>query len=127
MADFKVIASYPAWDIVDRGTDEDGVTELELGEVVALSPKHYERFRVSGAGHYAAQYQEDPQAAVERCRSRGEPIYWMVPQAASLTAEARAKTFHQEVRVGMVIRLDGHLFRIDSAPNRNLKLTELED
>lgn len=74
---------------------------------------------------YAIENNECPYAARERAVSRGHELYWLNQAAVVLSAHRREKEELELIEVGMVVHFEGRDFRIEAAPNDNLRLVDV--
>ena len=130
---------------------ENGATEVKYYWSLASGLRNYvivkygDRLSIEGRlGYYAfgsvAGYalhdHECPVEAIDRARERGEPMVWVNALASIIdcsgkTGEekamegARGDARMHKLALGSVVWFEGHFYRLDSAPNRNVKLTEV--
>lgn len=120
-----IIADYPAYTIVAN----DG-REFKPGEEIAI-PYQSQRygtlwnfFCLGSVASEAERYNENVNEAVERAKSFGHDLYYAFGLGVTLTAEPQAKKTVTGFNYGDTIRFAGKTFRIDRAPNQNVKLVE---
>lgn len=122
-----VVAEFPAYRIVAA----DLSREFQYGEQFAVPYESgrygtmYRMYTLGSVAGYAADYNEDPTAAVERARARGEELYWANQNSTMLTAWDRPQEVLPMVQYGEVIRFAGKQFRVQPAPNQNVRLMEV--
>jgi hypothetical protein len=63
-----------------------------------------------------------PFEAKEFSESRGEELYWILSLGSMLTATPRAKTVRIVISFGMLVKCEGHHFRIVPRANNNMGL-----
>lgn len=125
MTEVQIIDSYPAYTIVG------GNRTFAFGDTFAIgrdTPRHgrlYDFFKLGSVATYAAQYDEDAEAAVKQAKERGHDLYWANKQSVSITSHKRAHRVVWGVQIGDEIEVDGLRFRIEAASNQNVKLVEL--
>lgn len=95
-------------------------TEIVAGEKLIVGDMH--TYRVSSVVSYALETGEDPVYAIDRARERGHDLVWIISRGAMLTAECREPEPYIRVYHGMPVLFQGVIYRLDPAPNRNLKL-----
>ncbi len=122
-----VVAEFPAYRIVAA----DLTREFQYGEQFAVPYESgrygtmYRMYTLGSVAGYAADYNEDPTAAVEQARARGEELYWANQNSTMLTAWDRPQETFPMVQYGDVIRFAGKQFFLDKANNNNIVLVEL--
>lgn len=136
----KTVATYPAYDVVD--VEQDVIEWPENTEVKMAIPfesrRHgtmYRMYRISGVAAYVRkcnaesgpEFQTDPEAAVERSKARGEPLYWISSCSVSITAWDRPKETHVLGKVGQKIRFDGKLFELVHHRDEFYNLKEISE
>jgi hypothetical protein len=116
------IDTFPAYTIV-KGSDV-----YEDGDVFAIgrdTPRHgrlYTFYKLGSVANYAARYGDDVDAAVKQAEERGDQMYWANPQGAMITSHKQDHRIERGVSIGEEITFRGMRFRIDPAPNNNVKL-----
>ena len=123
-----VVASFPAYDIVEREPNRDGYVVLSVEDLLGMDSGrgYYSSYYLGSAVSYALANGDCPVRSVERVKERGEALWWINARGSSLSAGSRAKEKLVLVWPGMRVRFEGRLFEIAKAPNSNLKLVELE-
>lgn len=128
MAVFKkqaLIESSPAYDVFKREACRiDGLVQITAGELLGLKkPRgYYKAYEINSVVSYALEYNEDPIAAVERAKGRGEKLQWINARASVLSASEMPREQLIAVELGMVICFEGVASRIEADFNDNLKL-----
>jgi hypothetical protein len=120
-----IIDSFPAYTIVNGPSDYDAGDEFAIGYDTARHGRLYTFYRLGSVEDYAAQYNEDPAAAVADAKARGHELYWANPQGVMLTAGKQDHRWVRGISHGDTITFKGKTFRIDPASNRNVKLVEV--
>jgi len=119
----NIIASYPAYDVVEPTRDSCGNIPVVAGQVIIVGGR---KFRAGSVVSYMLESGLDPVAAVQRAIENGHPLVWMNPEAAMLTAEKRAKTTHVAVTYQDRIRFEGVTYTLEPAPNNNLEMVRVD-
>lgn len=119
-----VIDTFPAYTIVA------GKNVYEAGDTFAIgrdTPRHgrlYTFYTLGSVEDYAAQYGEDPAAAVAQAKEAGHKLYWANPQSTCITAERQAHKTVRGIVHGDTIVFKGKTFKVEAAPNNNVNLIE---
>lgn len=129
MAELKILAEYPAYKIVEapegymfRDGDTFGIAYRSYrGDTL------YNFFKLGSVAGYAVQYGEDVEKALADARERGHELHYAFGLGVSLTSHVRPQERHFGLSYGDEIKAFGRRFRLDRAPNNNVKLTELTD
>lgn len=109
-------------------------TLVRHGDRLSVRPYSLGYFAVGTVAGYAAQCDEDVEAAIKRSRNRKENMQWINALASIIDnsgktgaqkamegASQRAQL--HELALGDLVWLEGHCFVLESDHNRNLKLT----
>ncbi len=122
----NVLYTFPAYTI----TQPDEAREYVAGDVIAIpftTQRHGTLFRFYTFGSvedYAAKYNEDTAAAVERAKTNGHELFWLSQNATIISDLRQPHETHPGHLHGDVVRFKGRRFRLDRAPNDNLRLVE---
>lgn len=121
----KIVADFPAFDIVDL---EQDVIVLEHSQLKNHLSDSSEKFCVAKETRrhgtlypevspyctqwYALDYNECPKAAVERCTELKHEIYWINNCASSITSHQRAKGRRILLKPGQKVDMDGVILEV---------------
>lgn len=125
---YETIIEFPATKVVRRPVTPEGVTLLRHGEKLGLvyqSARHgklVRSYRVGTVFGCAVEHYEDPIDARDRNRRNGGADHWINGCGASITAHARPQEVVIFVELGMLVQIEGVLYRIKREPNDNLGL-----
>jgi len=122
----KILADYPAYTIIE-GKDHEFVDGEEFG-IAFKSARYgdlYHFFQIGSVEGYAKKRGDDPVARVERAKSLGHELYYAFGLGVVLHNGPKVKTTKLGLAFGDVISFEGKKFRLDPAPNQNVKLTEV--
>src|SRR5579872_306709 len=121
----KVVADYPAYQIIDMEQDVlDWPEDTKINMAIAYESRQYgtmyRMYYISGVAAYVRksnnespeEYHSDPGAAVTRAKSMGQALYWVSECSTSITAWNRPKETHILGKVWQKIRFDGKLFEL---------------
>lgn len=116
------IDTFPAYTIV-KGSDvyEDGDV-FAIGRDTARHGRLYDFYKLGSVANYAARYGDDVDAAVEQAKAAGHDLYWANPQGAMITSHPQDHRIERGVSIGDEITFRSIRFRIEAAPNNNVKL-----
>lgn len=123
----EIVFDFPAY----VGVRYDG-GELKPGDEFGIpyqSMRHgtlVRFYRLGSVEAYAAKYGEDAEAAVADAKARGHELYWANGCSVVLHNGPKTKKAVWSAEYGDVIRFAGKRFRVDRAPNYNVKLVEVE-
>ncbi|MGO1851845.1 MAG: hypothetical protein ACTH0V_00365 [Microbacteriaceae bacterium] len=109
------------------------ISRLSHGDRIAVRVHDYrgrlsekpDSFTVGSVAGYAAEYDEDPAAAVRRARQRGEALYYAFNEGVTITAHRQEPVERQQLELGDLVEMDRLTFRIEETSNRQIKLTEV--
>lgn len=79
-------------------------------------------FTLGSVAEYAARYNEDQEAAVERARKNGHDLYYAISEGVMISAHPQEVVERVEVALGDIIEMDGQKFTVIQTPNQNLGL-----
>jgi hypothetical protein len=120
-----VIASYPAYDVVQREKESNkDYINLVAGERVVL-PNHRGNYMISSAVSYALESGSDPIHAYNRAKGFGHETHWINHLGSCISDHPTKQAQRVEVNIGDFVRFEGLLFEIVSQPNDNLGLKEI--
>lgn len=122
------VASFPAYDVIKPHVCSlTNIPMFNAGDVVGVrAPRgYYKQYSFGSAVSYALKNGDDPIASYNREVERNNPTHWLNQCAVSLSSSKQEKKTIYEIDVYDVILFEGIVFRIDSAPNDNLKLVEI--
>lgn len=111
-------------------TKQTTPTEVSPDQFAFISGVSDSLFHFDTVAHYAQSMKwTTPEAEITRAKKNGHELAWANPEAAVLTT---SKAFHEmedarrasalRLTLGQLIRLEGVVYRIEKAPNRNVKL-----
>lgn len=103
-----------------RFNDETPAKELVDGDRLVLGGLR--TFTVGTVIGYALRNGDDPVEAIDQARANGHELVWINANGAVLSAERRPSLGHIIIQLGDRVRLEGRVYTIAAAPNRNLKL-----
>lgn len=138
MNNFEIIASFPAYDVVQRevkkglyykGAYRSDVEYTVITTEDRLGMNHKGVHREYSAGSvvsYAMEKGYCPIDAIEKAVANKHKLHWINASGASIVSHNRPRWILVEVNVGMVVLFEGRLFTITSEPNNNLGLAPLE-
>lgn len=123
----KIVASYPAYDIVEAPVHTlTGLPILKDGDTLSLKERnHLGSYTIGSVASSAIADGSCPYEARERALGFGHDLYFIFANAACITAHEREKETHIEVHYGMEVLFEGVVFTIEKAPNNNLKLVKV--
>lgn len=121
-----MIANFPAYKVMRRSiSDWKSAPAFKAGEILAIKRNgYYDRFRLGSVVSVALHCNEDPVAAFEQEKERGNPLWWAIKVASSLSHQKEQGTVY-EVEFGDKIIFEGFIFELYSAPNQNMKLVKI--
>lgn len=118
------IESFPA-STVFRREMAPGRGYVEITRADILGVKHprgfYRQYTAGSVASYAIKNNECPMHAVEQAKAKGHALHWINANGSMLTSHERPRTEIIEVTIGMVVRFEGLIATIESAPNDNLR------
>ncbi len=121
----QIIDSFPAYTIVG------GNRTFTFGDTFAIgrdTPRHgrlYDFFKLGSVATYAARYDEDADAAVERAKELGHSLYWANKEGVCITSHKQDHRVVWGLQLGDEIEVSGLRFRVEPTYNQNVKLVEL--
>lgn len=124
----EVVASFPAYDVLKpRVCTLTNLPLFNADDVVGvLAPRgYYKQYSFGSAVSYALKNGDDPIASYAQEVARNHPTHWLNQCAVSLSSSKQEKKTIYEINVGDEILFEGVVFRVDTAPNDNLKLVEV--
>jgi len=127
----NIIASYPAYDVIEATMNKDGVKSLRANTELALRNErsdghnHLNHYMISSVVSSAVGDNQDPIKALERAKANGHKLHFIFALGTCLTAHKQAKKEYIEVTHGDRIYFEGRLFEIQPANNDNLCLKEI--
>ncbi len=107
------------------------LTEIVDSDILGLKKQHrgngyyYKEFTPGSVVSYALQYNECPIEAIATAKARGHELHWINASAAVLSDSPQQQRTLVEVEVGMVVRFQGLIARIENGFNGNLKFVPL--
>lgn len=87
--------------------------------------KHGSHFILSSVASYAAEHNEDVEAAVARAKEKGHKLYYAINEGITITLHKQAPVKRTGVQLGSIIEFDGQKFQLLQSPNYNLELVPL--
>jgi hypothetical protein len=120
-----IIDTYPAYTIIAASNEYAPGEQFAIGRDTPRHGRLYTFYKVGSVAAYAAQYDEDVDAAIADAKERGDQLYWANPQGAIITAHKQAHKIVRGISHGDEITVDGKRFRVEPANNNNVKLVEL--
>lgn len=126
----QILKSYPAFDFIAYEGQElaDG-TEFVVPFPSARFGEIENHFKLGSVeGYYRSSRdatEESVQAGIQRSISLGHELYYAFGTGAMITSHKRAKETKILLRFGDEIKFAGKTFRIEKAPNNNVKLVEV--
>lgn len=109
---------FASHELVDEGLS---AVPMVAGEYIRIGLKCY---RLGSVVSYAMQYAECPIEALDRARSLGHALHWANPCATVLSAHKGQPRKAVALKMGDLIRFEGHVFELAPAPNHNIKLIQ---
>lgn len=122
------VASFPAYDVIKPHVCSlTNIPMFNADDVVGvLAPRgYYKQYSFGSAVSYALKNGDDPIASYNREAERNHPTHWLNQCAVSLSSSKQEKKTIYEINVGDEILFEGVVFRVDTAPNDNLKLVKV--
>lgn len=125
----KLIAEYPAFKLYEM--PEWKRNRIKHGDVFAIMfpsrnhgplPHFFTFGSVFGS---AVQNGDDPLEAYCRANDRGHEIRWVNANAVVLSNSPKAQVTRYVMAFGDEISFEGTRYRLDKAPNDNVKLTQI--
>ena len=109
----ELIESYPAYNIYKRDTTHRGYIEITHEDILGVKGNgYYALYSPGSVVSYTLQYNDDPIAALERAKERGENLYWLTEHSVVISSNpAPAKTV-VAVQDGDKVRFEGREFTI---------------
>jgi len=108
------------------------IHRLEAGARLGVRLKNYRGdmtlphpFTLGSVAEYAARYNEDQEAAVERSRRLGHNLYYAISEGVMISAHPQEVVERIEVSLGDIIEMDGQQFTVTPAANQNIDLVPL--
>lgn len=127
----NIIATYPAYDVVQPDTDDRGAARITAGEPLMI----YRGDNYTGDSHeayagsivsYALASGRDPIELVQRALKNGEEMHWISLASVTITARRRAKRVVKALHAGQLVNFEGLTFAIVNAANDNYRLEQVE-
>lgn len=131
----NIIASYPAYDVVEAKTNAFGVKWIEdnmqlvrRNKRLSLTDKyqHLSKFTVGCVVGYAVKNNDCPIEAIERAKKHGHEMYWLSQNASCITSHKQARKEYVEIATDDIVYFQGKLFKVYAQSNGNLGLEEVE-
>ncbi|MDB4311825.1 hypothetical protein N9937_00180 [bacterium] len=124
-----VVKSYPALDIVEREPMHNGFINIVPEDVLYCGTS---RYKASSVMSYAAENNECPLEAYERCKRHmvefpynGHKVYWINALSVSICSNPQHKGQAVKVEIGTKVKFQGKYFEITAENNNNLGLKEI--
>lgn len=109
------------------------VTNLEPGDKITVSLATWDRsrtqrhnFTIGSVAHSAAESGYDVEEHIERARRLGHQLYFAAVEGFAITAHRQIPVERADLELGDLVRIDGKVFRIDEAANKNVTLFEVD-
>lgn len=101
------------------------LTELTAQDLLVVKGQHTRRYKPGSVVSYSLEYNNDPIEAVEHALARRQPLHWINPEASVLSSHRLEAEVAIEVEIGMLVRFEGLVATIETAPNNNLRFQPL--
>lgn len=123
-----VVASFPAYDIVQREADSSGFVNIVDGDLLGLDSGKgfFRQYKPGSVVSYALQYNECPIEAVERAKAKGHPLRWINACATVISDSPMPRDVLVKVTIGMRVRFQGLEATIEKEHNNNLRFAPLQ-
>lgn len=131
MSQLKMIDTCPAYDVLEMPTRFDAATgqhqpTLRDGDLIGLKGRGYwNEYTIGSAIGSALKYGDDPMVAVERAKANHHDLHFIYANSTCISSSPQARRTLFAVTIGQVVRFHGLMFKIDRAPNNNLKLVRV--
>lgn len=132
----KTVADYPAMSVVDLQVDVLNIPpfyETKFGTKFCIQYKSarygtmYSRVAPSCAAYYALENGENVDEVVERCKQRGDSLYWINSCASSLSNYHKPKEVWYLLKDGQKILMNGQLLKVVYVANKSCKLIPIDE
>lgn len=116
---------HPGYDQVVLDVDSrNGLINLKYGDLIQRDGR-LTCYRIASVIGYALDSGDDPIEAYERSKERGEELHWANQCGTMIAANSRKGADRIQVKTGQLVNYEGLVFRIDPAPNDNVRLVEV--
>lgn len=126
-----IVSIFPAYTVI-RASSNDGITNINtqdryvLGRETRSHGLVYSQYSAGTAASYAIKNNECPIESYNDAVKRGHSTHWISGLGSSISSHKRESYDVYLLEVGMVVRLEGRLFTIATAPNNNLQLVPVK-
>lgn len=130
MSNRELIVDYPAYALyrMPDFRQANMLDGMEFGMPFESSRygTQYHFFKIGSVLGSVLERGGDPYAAVERAKANGHELHFVYGLSVSITAHKRDKEEKFALAWGDVIGFHGKRFRLEKAPNQNVRLVEAE-
>lgn len=124
----KIFHNFQAYDVAEgKINPRTGAVMLKAGDEIALVSAPMQHYQMGSVVSSALRYNECPMKAVERARGFGHALHFAFALGTCLHSGPIVKGRYIGVELGQRIEFEGRTFEIAAAPNRNIKLVEIEN
>jgi hypothetical protein len=124
----KVIQCYahPGYDqVVLDVSPKNGLINLKYGDIIQRDGR-LTSYKIGSVIGYALDSGDDPIEWYERAKENGHDLHWANQQGVCISASGgKRPPDHIQVKTGQLVNYEGLVFRLDPAPNDNIKLVEV--
>lgn len=132
----NIVAEYPGLKVVAKPvavtySNQKAYREYKAGDVIAVAEqtaRHgtlWSQFTFGSVVSYCLKNGDCPIEGLDRARKFGHDLHWLNANAVVIAAN-KSQDVAFAAEIGEVVRFEGCNFRIERAPNHNLKLVEVE-
>ena len=117
-----IIASYPAYDVVELLPSSNGIINMKDGDSLIVGDKPTGDRVISSVMSYALENGECPIEAYNHAVAKGHNVYFVMHTGASISRAKQERGTKIRVEFGQLINFQGHIFELVPLAHDNIGL-----